>query len=514
MAEQLLKVWDNWEDGIGYLSDGNHHGFAGPIGLESASLIGTSESLRVPPTFIDSNRDFTSGYTFRHAFQEKDTSGNYHLYLLSNDGTNGRIQKLNLASGSFGAAQLELLYTNVSFGHPIRYRGNWYFTGLNNHASAQVMHKLTTIGTGDLVSGDITLGDAGSGDGHLALIGHQMTKVQRATGVSILATDADPTVNNNWGSDFSAGDSIDTTLGVAGLQGLEFIVKGKGIYTFNDRGRAGLVNEDLSAWQGASAGWWAITNWKGGLVFSHKTNLYFYQLGGLPVAIGPQRQTVALNSSDIDYNFLEYRAVLAIGEYIYVWAYSPLANKSWLLCGLSRQASPIDLSWSIIKALSNDQPDSGLGLVTDAVINTGTYSIATPTSLWLQHGTAIKWAALSTNGSPLVTPNSSHLAQTGSSAYMPELLFPSQIRPTKLVAVLENMAPAVNDSFQFSIRVNNGNNINVGSLIVANGRHEIILNYLADVYRVNVGATYSGDSAMQGHTGAAIRRIELWGDSP
>ncbi len=64
--EKLLKVWANWEDGVGYLRDtGETNGM-----YNSSSILGLSSELRPAPFFNTVTVDIPSSYQFQYYFEE------------------------------------------------------------------------------------------------------------------------------------------------------------------------------------------------------------------------------------------------------------------------------------------------------------------------------------------------------------------------------------------------------------------------------------------------------------
>lgn len=290
-SEITIKVWDNWEDGIGYaIDDGEHNGLAGPATHGGFCLLGARGELRPPPMYATS--DVTLNGFLEYVFVETDTSGHSYMYITDYKPSTGKgyLHKIKLSPATDWGNNLGSVEYNARIGQPTRYRGKWYFALLSSVSANMRLYELTTIAAQQDISMDTITDDGGSnyGGGHLAIVGVNQLSVYRSTGdVRILAEEDTPlSPSVGWGEAFPVADSESNPLGIASLLGLAYCYDTKGLNTFNDRGQAGIISQDLSTWEGIEGRGKQLDSWKGGLVFSHAIGLFFYTPGSLPVEIG------------------------------------------------------------------------------------------------------------------------------------------------------------------------------------------------------------------------------------
>jgi len=201
MAEQLLKVWNNWSDGLGWaVDDGSHNGLYGPLDVVTGSppsIIALPNELRPGKASIDTEVDVVAPILDSFTVPGGSYVNLYLICSISGGGAAINLHKIKVAGTTF--TDRNGLGYAAYLGKAAPYKGNWYFSELSAGAT---IRKLTTSVDGVIASDTITAGDASSGNGHLDIIGHQLAKLQPALGVSLLATDADATANANWGSPF------------------------------------------------------------------------------------------------------------------------------------------------------------------------------------------------------------------------------------------------------------------------------------------------------------------------
>ena len=502
MAEKLLKVWDDWSAGAFYtVDDGQTPGYGHTNSLLGA--IGLRHEVRPVPQEVTASVTLGAGYNLRHGFEEVDASGNPRLYLVNNTASAGRLTKVSLITASFGQTNNALDYSNP-VGHPIRYAGNWYWTEL---AAASEIHELTTCADGVIGSDTVTPSVDDRGDGHLFSLGHQMAKVSTTVGVQLLSTDASP-ITGTWGSAFPVGDPNDLSLGAASLQGAAFVLRGRGLYTFNDRGRSGPVYEDLALWQGNSIKYWSMDNWKGGLVFSHPSGLFYYRTGNIPINISPTTREPEVNSIMLDPKDLRFHSIKAVGDYLY--AYCTLIGSTttgYILCGNAVNQDPTNIRWWVLIGNTTGSVDYGL-----VVTTTGTYSTGITTCLWYQEGTAIKFIPLNGDGSPVIAKTG--IAHTYASILTSELIFPTPTRITKVVVITgggDDTIPfsVVSTDVKAYINGNVSTAVQLAGSTVSTGRTEFTVNH-ENVFRYSLLCSLIPSLGNAGPT--TIRRIELWGE--
>ena len=280
--DELIFRQDDWSHGVGDIYN--------PKGLAwSDGWVGSRGYLSpMPAVNVGFTAAIDNGYIVRYGFVNRDgvnADGDPHLYQIADNGTDSRVFKVDLSTSTYGADQGDsgTDYNGTLMGHPARYKGNWYYAQLGG----SLMRKLTTTDSGVIGSDTLTAGDAGSGDGHLFNYGHQLAKVQATAGIEILSTGGDANLDADWSSPFQVGDPNDTAIGGASVRGLAYVLRGKGLYTFNDRGKSGSVFEDFAAWQLSDIKYWSIEPWKGGMVFTRLGSIFYWNpaQGGQPLDI-------------------------------------------------------------------------------------------------------------------------------------------------------------------------------------------------------------------------------------
>lgn len=307
-----------------------------------------------------------------------------------------------------------------------------------------VLAQLDTTGTGNISGDTITDGDAGSGDGHLITLGHQIAKIQETTGISILKTGGDANTNADWGSDFDVGDPNDLSIGGASLQGLAFVQRGKGLYTFNDRGRAGSIFEDFGAWQQSGVKYWSLVNWKGGLVFSRLDGIYYWRPGILPINISIAARGFPDDPFELENtNGIRYEGVEAIGNFLYVSYTFANTPKTGYLVGEAKGGDPTNIAWWNFFQSSGLSETTGVQVVTDGEsVPNGTAT----TVLVTQAITTLAFYPLGLDGSPKLT--TAEYLQTGDAAC--EVMFPyielSNKKPTRIRLMIEGIGGTVSPS--------------------------------------------------------------------
>ncbi len=264
-GELLIKEWSDWSDGMGFaMDDGQNNGFAGPISASGFCLLGSKGELRPPPMYAQTNV-VLNGFA-EYFFTERDTAGHNYLYVTDFDPVGetfqGFLHKIRLSpAGQWGETLGSLSFTN-RLAKPERYRGNWYFTELAENTR---LRRLTTVAPQNLITADTIDDDGGlnNGGGHLGLAGHaQLSRFLTTGQVSILLEEQDA-LGNLWGAGFPVADSDSDQLGIASVSGMTFAYNTRGLYTFNDRGQAGVVSEDLVAWEALGGRGPQLVSWNG-----------------------------------------------------------------------------------------------------------------------------------------------------------------------------------------------------------------------------------------------------------
>ena len=511
MTIELLRQWSDWSDGLGLeRDDPDINGLYAPTNTSNPSLLGMKGELRPPPAPQSTSVTMAAGFHTIDMFEEAGATSTTWLYVLANDdtNTNGKIYKTKINTTGYGGASTPKDYTE-RLGHSAKYKGNRYWSTL---IAAATMEKLTTVANGDIATDTITSGDASSGNGHLALIGHQLIKLQYGAGASVLVKDAAATTNANWGSAFPVGDSSEEPLGLIGLQGLTFAARQSGLYTFNERGRAGLLYNDFGAWRNESGPYyWPLAAWKGGFLYCHETGLYYYRLGEIPIPVGPE---ASAGNPYPETNSLDFRTglpktVITIGDWVYAIYLFPNApsGKAYLMAGKAMQGNPADISWFILHVLSS-ATDFGLGISTRGE-DPGVAVVGT-TQLFFQDSTTLKYIGLSKNGSAIVE-HASHAVAATSGVYLPEIYFPFGTNLSHVVVYTQNLDDDTTtpDQFQLIADINNDTAFDLGATIRQNGRSERPIKR-NNVNRLRLGIECTTNTANY-RAAPAVKHVELWG---
>lgn len=512
---KLLKVWDTWEDGIGFpVDDGQANGFAGPHTVATDSFYGLKGELRVAQEGNDTG--VTPGSRPGWGFVVDNPSSGKNVYLLGNDSpilTKVRVHdSSNLPAFTDNG---DITYSGETLGQPAQYQGNWFFTDVDTTTS--VIRELVTSVNGTLSSDTITDGSASSGGGHLGIIGHQLAKFNGANGVSILTTGDSPRTGT-WGSYFPVGDSSGTASGLGSLSGLTFALRDDGLYTFNERGQSSLVYRfDYTAGD-TTPNAHAITYWKGGVVYLSNGSLYYYTPGSNPTDIGLTarraftQQTIApINKLFFDSDLI-FQSVRGVGDYLYV--HFSVGSSAGFLVGRLQGDDFVNIQWN--QSVSLGSLTSG-----SPCIPVFSYAgIGNDLILYYNDSTGkLQYQLIHPSGSPFIndTRQSTSVVITAASAevYLSELRFPSGVKPTELVVFPINLHATAPDYFQMSAFVNDNTAINIGPRITRNEPAHIQLPRSLQsqvAYSIMLGVTFTtGSSAARART-PGIARIELWGE--
>lgn len=523
MAERLLKVWDNWGDGMGFPVDGEHNGFFGLLDDNNSlgSLMALPKELRPGRYNIDTTINLSSPILDSFSTQ----GGNaYNLYIIARAGAaSGNLSKIKITSSGTFTDRSSISYSTY-LGTPEQYGGKWYFSELATNA---VIRKLTTSTDAVISSDTIDAGDAGSGNGYLNLIGHQLAKLQPSLGVSILATGTAATANANWGSPFPVGDSSDTEIGIASVSGLTYVLRSTGIYTFNDRGRAGLVHRDFIPFSQVGGPKNLIRAWKDGIVFASNAGLFYFRPGEYPYNIGleslPQFHTSPPDVGDniLSNTSLDYLGLNVIGDYIYAAvSNAAITDTAFLLVGEAIDGDPRRIRWNNWGRAGYLLSSTDIGFGFAPALNTGLAFGTADDDFILYRDTSagdsskLAYTRISSDGSPFHSSSTTRLAP--SEGYLPELFFPQGVRPTRIVVYTFNMDDDATTPDQWQLRAvfNNRNagssGVNIGAPIYANGKHEVLIDSTEDVYRLMLGLKFNCNTA-NARKSPYINRIELYG---
>ncbi len=508
MADKLIFRQDDWSNGIGDIYD--------PKGLAwCESWVGGKGWLspkalvnKVQLTFLD------AGYIVRHGFVEKDGDGDPHLYIIADDGTDSQVLKMDLSTATFGADQNATTYSSAIMGHPARYKGNWYYTELGG----SLMRKLTTAHADVIANDTLSNGDAGSGDGHLFNYGHQLAKVQKTAGIEILSTGGDANLDADWSSPFPVGDSVDSSIGGASVRGLAYVLRGRGLFTFNDRARSGSLFEDFSAWQLDDIKYWSIEPWKGGIVFTRLGSIYYWNpgSGALPVDISiGAGEPVDDKRLGTNLGNIQYTSVAVIGNYLYV-GYDIGAN-SGILFGKATVSGEKSVAWYGFLTSASTIP-SGTRAIPVTASQTPSTSNAT-TYLFLQTANrSVGLYPLNIDGSPITGAAEQLVSTAANSATLPYIELHGE-KPTKVRIAVEGMVDiGANPTTHAHITIKGDFSISstvrpiIGRMF-ANGVHEFRISPESGLSgRLSLELVYTAEAAAAQTLPPVVRWVEVYAE--
>ena len=399
--------------------------------IENSAVRGVASTLGTSILFPNIN------YHWHYFFEDVATSDSAQPYLYivrgNVDGDLGvYATKVDLSNGSFGVA--EALSHSISApltikqhpGQPAKYQGLWYFPSGND----QTHRELTTIGSGGISTDTLTAAAASFVPGayHLANLNQQLVgAVKDGTnggGVRILIIDGAPRTAANWGSVFQVGDKAVRPAGLRSLSNLTFVMNIEGLYSFNNKGRSGLVFEDFREWQNSLTNI-PVSAYRGGLLIPHPSGLLYYVPGEEPIDVGLNRR---LEASAIPPNGLteihsgRYHSTTIAGKYIYAnYQLSPDGLDSLLVVGYpSNPNNPVDLTWQGLggAALQARGYMMGVGVSVNGNPIASTYS--TPT-VWFSRDGNPTYAILDPQASPFRSRADTHKVNVSADAYMSEI---------------------------------------------------------------------------------------------
>lgn len=322
----------------------------------------------------------------------------------------------------------------------------------------------------------------------------------------------DPQDSTHWGSAFPTGDSFTDALCMAVLEGLCYVYKEDGLYTFNDASISKLVFRELGQWNihinGAS-----IDAWKGTLLVPTPSNLLLFEPGGVPTPIGIGSQVESMRMTPKGVTQLiggVYHSVRTIGDYIYA-IYQPDISSTTvhILCGYSPTGDPTSVVWQSLGTFTLIDASAFLDIFVSRTSQPISANYPTP-CVWFGKDTAFNYYVLDQRGGPFRLRADTHKTVQSGTAYMSELVFPEPVSLDELVVYAQDMG--ANDEFQLSVIVNgDGNEINLGSPIKASGRSTRPLRSYDYVTRLTVGLTFTTTDTSS-RVPPNISQMELYGD--
>ena len=509
-GEKLLKVWNSWGSGIGYLRDDGR-----TPGLYYASgIIGSVNELRAAPfvnTVDISGVNATTDNIATYFFDENTSATQSYIYAVMNrvSAATGAIIKIRTDNANFATVLESTASAASRLSRPARYQDNWYLAG------SDLGRKLTTIAAG---VGDTWTTGAGAAGGHFTMLNHQLSQATTSSGVRILAEDAAP-LTGTWGAYFGVGDKSEIPADLFGIQGMVFVLKRSGLYSFgvkNDRTVSGMILEDFGRWRGAFRNI-PSTLWKSGAVIPHPAGLLYYAPGEtyIPIGIETKPELGGIPPSGVtELQIGRYHGVAAVGDYLYtIYQPDPNATGALLLCGNAPGGSPSDIAWQAISSVTLKNATS-----TEAVH--GLYGTAvgfpeganeTNPTLWFSDAaggtTHLSYVILDSRGQPLRTRANTHRIVTSGNAWMPVLALDEPTKLARIVVYTDDMASG--DEWQLSIVADDtGSDINVGAPIIGSGRHERLIQRHT-TYQLVLHVKFTGTSTAS-RVPPSIKRIELW----
>ncbi len=469
-----------------------------------------------------------SGYHFQYFFDEVASSDATipFLYFIKSSldvtsgigvfNTQSYLGKIILSNTNFGDCQSNAHELGVTpSGQPAKYQGTWNFPVRNDKKP----RALTTIGTGD-ISGDTLSSTAASfvaGTDHLAQLNHQLVGIvedgTNPGGVVILKVDGTATTDADWGVAFQAGDKNERATGLRSLAGLTFVLNVDGLYSFNNKGRSGLVFEDFRHWRNVFKNL-EMTPWRAGLLIPHPSGLLFYVPGELPVNVGVDSKQGLWSmppSGPTELHQGIHHSTTPIGDYVYA-LYQPDTSSTSLLvlCGYPEAGDPRVLVWQCLgKAALNS-----LGTMQNCYVSTRARPISdnfvTPT-FFFGNGPDLSYAILDPRASPFRSRADTHKVTLAADAYMSELRFTEPVDLTELV-VHTSKDMVSGDEFQIKMLVNGtGDDSNIGNPIKGSGsRHVLPIDRRGKVTSLVLHVNWTATSAAN-RVPPVIQSIELFG---
>jgi len=510
---ELLKLWTDWSDGVGYLQDSpDANGY-----IYGENFVGMKDELRLVPVTNTTSIAHANAVAFQHFFSAQRTAGtpavdDVFIYVFTRDSTTTtNIHKISGRNADFGT--LLETYSEAAGtvnGRPQKYNGRWCYG--RDTGAVGTINEFTTINnppTDDAFTGGTVVARVS----HLALLGSQMVRVVQGSGVGILKVGGAAATEADWGSTFPASDAADLILAVATTQGLTYVLNRDGLYTFNSKGRAGMVLGDLGGYRQERPVCSVIVPAFGGIVFPHPTGLIYYEPGGRPINISPKRGGMVPSgvTSLQDLGAGRFHGLVGTGSGLYAIFQPDETQTTFLvLWGQPTQpGNPSTLRWHCVHkgtldVIYNEFP--GIGFIGNTFPTSASY----PRPV-ICFGETDDFVYMITDhrGYPLLQRGDNLSTPTSGTVIFSELFFPEPRRLAELVVHTTDMA--VGDAIQFSVSVNNGGSfVNLGAPVESNGRSARLSSDGQNVNRVLLKATYSSTAANP-KVPLAIKRMELYG---
>jgi len=520
----LIKVWNNWEDGIGFTyDDGRSNGL-----LRSNGIIGLANELRPAPIQNTTSCEPSTASSAQYFFEDfpANLAANDAVMYVTYAGTgnvdsaaiNTAYMKVDLRNATYGTEieAPEVSNVDTPYGQAARYRDDWYIPrGTTTRWIASIAAAGAVDGGG--ANNLLTLGDGNAGFDHLASLNFRLSGVRKNSGAGILKTDGTVGTEADWGSYFQVGEKNLRPLAVAALQDLMFVLTAEGLFSFNDKGRSRLVFNDFRFFR-TNLREVQMVPWLDGLLIPTLAGLLFYAPGERPVTIGPFDQPRAMPSPPTVLTQLQtgrWHGITIIGDNIYGLYQRDLTSDANvdILFGRAIAGDPTKIRWQCLGTTTL----FAANVFTGIFISTLGFPVSsgTPTpALWYNRGSAVvasnllEYIVLDATGTPYHSQGSIHSPRADANCHMPEIVFPQPVDLDHIVVYTQRMTTG--DTWGLTVLIDGDNTgREVGPTILADGRHERILNRRA-AKRLVLGVTNTTDSSSRNFT-PGITRIELYG---
>ena len=444
-------------------------------------------------------------------------------FLFIQRGNNIRgvhLHKVDIGFTNFGTLLGSVILSNNAYfpGQPAEHVSRWYLPS----GPLLFPRRLDTITTGNISTDTIGGGGTGATNGaneHLIALGNQLagycSELQvlyvnfgsTPGGARILSIDGTYTTEANWGSAFPVGNDGARALAMSQLLGSTYVLKRDGLYSFNARGRSGLVFEDLRRWPHTLDAL-GMRQWKGGLFLPHPSNLLFYEPGSAPVPSGFDAYARAQGlppSGVTELTRGRWHGTYGIGEYLYgVYQPDPTTTTIWILVG---HGEPPNLVWQLLATTT--------ALNTRAFTDVFVSTLAEPLALnqkrptlFFGSGANLAYIVLDERAGPFRNRADTHRVAASASAVMSEIFFPQPVDLDEIVVYTQDMAAT--DEFQLSLIVNaTGDEAKIGRPFLGDGRDSRPLSYKR-VHRLTLIVTFTATDTTS-RVPPSISRIELFG---
>ncbi len=470
-----------------------------------------------------------SDFHFQYFFEANANTDDAHPFLYAirgfRRGTHVTLHKVDLSNGDFATFESgsEVFSVNPGSswpGQPAKYEGFWWLSAGNDNTP----RTLSVVGTGDQTTDTIAASASPfvPGADHLVAFGNQLAGHVREGvsglpglpgigtndgGVSILTIGGAPATAANWGSVFPVGDVTDRAAGLINRQGATFVLMPDGLYSFNSKGRSGLVHGSLGAWENAHINI-PMSTYKGSIVIPHPSGLLLYTLGEEPINIGVDKEAALglLPPSGVsELHGGIHHSTDTVSDFIYeVYQPDNTSTTALLLCGY--QGNKVFV-WQALGTLTLNDAQMMMGCKVARNGRSESQSHVTPT-LWAQSGSDLVYIKLDPSASPFHSRADTHKVITSGEAWFPELTFMEPVNIRGLV-VIASSDMAAGDEWKISMIVNGtGKEIAIGW--VKSGGRQVLPLDRQGITRVSLHVEFTGTSTAD-RVPPALKEMSLFG---